>query len=350
MSTGRTVTTMAALEQDGPVTPWQFERREVRPTDVVIDVLYCGICHSDLHMMGPWGEHFPMVPGHEFVGRVREVGSAATKHQVGDTVAVSVVVGSCGECPPCLAGLETYCLRGAIQTYGSVDPVDGSVTRGGWAEQVVVPEQFVYAAPAGLDLAGAAPLMCAGITTFAPLRHWNVGAGSRVGVVGIGGLGHLGIRFAKAMGAEVIGFTTSESKRDDILGLGADEVVVSRDDAQMAAQANRLDLVLDTVAVDHPVEPLLQTLRLDGTLVVLGLPPAPLQASAMTLTLGRRSLAGSGAGGSVEVADMLQFSADHDIRAEVELVRPDEIPAAVERLRNNDVRFRFVIDRSSDLV
>jgi uncharacterized zinc-type alcohol dehydrogenase-like protein len=345
MDARRTVATLAAMERNAPVEPWEFEQRSPRPRDVVLEVLYCGICHTDLHMIGPWGSDFPMVPGHELVGRVLETGSDATRHAIGDIVAVSTIVESCGVCEPCRAGLETYCLQGPTPTYGARDRLDGTPTRGGYAEQLVCDERFAYAVPAGLDLAGTAPLLCAGITTYAPLRHWNVGAGTTVGVVGIGGLGHLGVKFARALGAEVVAFTSSASKTGDALRLGAHEVVVSGDDAAMTAQANRLDFILDTVSAPHALDPFLRTLRLDGTLCSLGLPPT-VDATPMTLAVGRRSIAGSGAGGSREITDMLAFCAEHGITADVELVRPDGVQQALERLGNNDVRFRFVIDRT----
>ncbi len=345
MEQSRTVNTLAVMERNGPVQAWQFERRSPRPRDVVIEVLYCGICHTDLHMIGPWGSDFPLVPGHELVGRVIGTGSNATRHAVGDTVAVSTIIGSCGECEPCRTGLETYCVQGATPTYGAPDRVDGAPTRGGYAEQLICDERFAYPVPPGLDLAGAAPLLCAGITTYAPLRHWDIGPGKTVGVVGIGGLGHLGVKFAHALGAEVVAFTGSASKTADARRLGADEVVVTSDDRAMAAQANRIDFILDTVSAPHPLDPFLRTLRLDGTVCSLGLPPT-VDATPMTLAVGRRSIAGSGAGGSREITDMLSFCAEHGITADVELVRPDDVGDALDRLARNDVRFRFVIDRT----
>ena len=321
--------------------------REPRPHDVVLDVLYCGICHTDLHMVGDWGIDFPMVPGHELVGHVREVGADVRGHAVGDLAAVSTIVASCGKCPPCRDGLETYCVEGATPTYGAPDRVDGTPTRGGWADALVADARFVHALPAGIDPAAAAPLLCAGITTWAPLRHWGVGPSSTVGVVGLGGLGHLGVKFARALGAHVVAFTTSEAKVDDALALGAHEAVLSTDASAMAAQADRLDLILDAVAVDHPMNPYVRALRLDGTLVTLGL-PARLDVSPMALATGRRSIAGSGAGGTREIREMLDFCAEHDLVADVETVTPDGINAALERLARGDVRYRFVVDRTAD--
>jgi alcohol dehydrogenase (NADP+) len=337
------VTAFAALESGGRIEPWTYEQRAARPSDVRIEVQYCGICHTDLHMIGPWGQSFPMVPGHEVVGRVIEIGDQVGAFAVGDVVAVGTIVDACRECESCLAGQESYCLRGATPAYGAPDRIDGSQTRGGYADSVICDERFVYAIPAGLDPAGAAPLLCAGITTYSPLRHWNVGPHSTVGIVGIGGLGHLGVKFARALGAHVVAFTTSAGKAADALALGAHEVVLSRDENQMAAQANRFDFLLDTVSVGYPMTPFVQALRLNGTLCSVGL-PAQFDVAPMALAVGRRSIAASGSGGTVETREMLAFCAEQEITADVELVSRGEINTALRRLEGNDVKYRFVID------
>jgi alcohol dehydrogenase (NADP+) len=339
----RSVHGYAALERDAPITPWDFEQREPRPDDVAFDVLFCGICHTDLHSVGPWGQEFPIVPGHEMVGRVTAVGGNVTDAEAGDIVAVSVIVDSCGECDPCRDEMEIYCEAGPTNTYDGIDRIDGSRTRGGYADSLVADQRFVHRVPDGLDLAGVAPLLCAGITTWTPLRHWEIGPGSKVGVVGIGGLGHLGVKFAHALGAHVVAFTTSPGKRETILALGADEVVVSTDEEQMAAQVGRLDFVLDTVSTEYPMGPIMATLRLDGTLCTLGIPDS-LDLSTYLLAAKRLRIAGSGAGGTRDAREMLEFCAAHGITAEVEVVKPDAINDAFDRLARNDVRYRFVID------
>ena len=333
----------AAMERDGALAPFDFMRRALRPEDVAFDVLFCGICHTDLHMIGKWGQEYPLVPGHEMVGRVTEVGAAASGFAQGDLVAVSVIVDSCRECRPCQAHDETYCEAGATSTYDAVDRIDGTRTRGGFADTFVADQRFVYHLPEGLDPAGAAPLLCAGLTSFAPMRHWKIGPGQTVGVVGIGGLGHLGVKFARAMGAHVVAFTSTPGKEPDALALGAHEVVVSTDDNAMARQRFRFDFILDTVSATHELDPFLTALHYNGVLCAVGIPDA-LQPSPMLLASGRRSLASSGAGGTREVAEMLAFCAEHNIVADIEAVGKGQINAALDRLRRNDVRFRFVID------
>lgn len=340
----RTVHGYAALEREGPIAPWDFEQREPRPDDVAFDVLFCGICHTDLHSIGPWGQEFPLVPGHEMVGRVTAIGAEVTDVAIGDTVAVSVVVDSCGECDPCKSAMEIYCEQVPTNTYDGIDRVDGSRTRGGYADSLVAHQRFVHKVPEGLDLTGVAPLLCAGVTTWSPLRHWDVGPGSKVGVVGIGGLGHLGVKFAHALGAHVVAFTTSPDKRDTILALGADEVVVSTDAEQMAAHDRSLDFLLDTVSATYPMEPLMATLKLDGVICSVGIPDEFEGVSTFLMASRRLSLASSGAGGTKDVREMLAFCAEHDITAEVEVVGPAQINAALDRLAKNDVRYRFVID------
>jgi uncharacterized zinc-type alcohol dehydrogenase-like protein len=345
--TTRTVSAYAALSKDAPVEPWAFQQRAMREHDVVFDVLFCGICHTDIHMIGPWGQSFPVVPGHEMVGRVTAVGSEVAEFGPGDVVAVGTIVDSCRKCEPCLAGMESYCVEGPTGAYGFPDRIDGSPTRGGYASSITCDERFVYRVPAGLDPAAVAPLLCAGITTYAPLAHWGIGPGSTVGVIGVGGLGHLGIKFARALGAHVVAFTTSPAKIDDALALGAHEVVVSRDEEQMAAQANRFDFLLDTVSTGYPMTPFVLALKLDGTLCSLGLPPS-FDVSPMALATGRRSIASSGSGGTRETKEMLAFCAQHDITADIELVAPTEINVALGRLAANDVKYRFVIDMDRD--
>ena len=341
-----TVTAYAALERGGPLQPWSYEQRDARPHDVRLEVLFCGICHTDLHSIGPWGQSYPLVPGHEMVGRVIEVGSDVTHFTLGDLVAVGPVVDSCRECPPCRAGLETMCQTVATSTYDAQDRHGDGVTRGGFAETVICDERFVYAVPEGLDPAAVAPLLCAGSTVYAPLRQWGAGPGRTVGIVGIGGLGHLGVKMARALGAHVVAFTTSAAKTDDALALGAHEVVVSSDPAQMAAQANRFDLLLDTVPVVHPMTPLVQSLTVGGTLCSVGLPDT-FDVAPFALTLGRRSIAGAGAGGTAENREMLDFCVRHRITADIELVGQDEINTALKRLAGNDVKYRFVVDLSA---
>lgn len=343
----RTIHGFAALERNGPIVPFQFHRRRLRNDDVALDVLFCGICHTDLHMIGPWGQEFPLVPGHEMVGRVTEVGSNVDRHAPGDLVAVSVIVDSCRVCRPCEAHDETYCEAGPTATYDGTDRIDGSRTRGGYADTYIADQRFVYRLPDNLDPAGAAPLLCAGVTSFAPLRHWQVGPNQTVGIVGIGGLGHLGVKFARAMGARVVAFTTSASKAADAYALGAHEVVISTDKDVMEQQRSRFDFILDTVSARHELDPYLAALHYNGVLCAVGIPDV-LSPSPFLLAAGRRSLASSGAGGTREIGEMLAFCAKHGIVADVEVVGRTEINAALERLRNNDVRFRFVIDMQRD--
>jgi uncharacterized zinc-type alcohol dehydrogenase-like protein len=334
------------MARNGALVPFSFDRRALRPHDVALDIHYCGVCHTDLHKLGKWGESFPLVPGHEIVGVVKELGSAATKFEVGDAVAIGVMVDSCRECEACLAGEEIYCRAYPTSTYDSPDRVDGTTTRGGYASNYVADERYVYRLPANLDMAAAAPLLCAGATTFAPLRHWKVGPGMNVGVVGIGGLGHLGVKLARAMGARVTAFTTSQKKVEAALALGAHEVVLSTDAAQMAANAFKLDFILDTVAVTYPLDAMMRTLKRDGTLCSVGLPDT-FELSPFTLAMGRRSLASSGAAGTNDTRAMLEFCGANNIVADIELVKPAQIATAFERLAKADVRYRFVLDMRS---
>ena len=333
----------AALERNGTIVPWSFERRAIRDHDVAMDVLFSGVCHSDIHSVGRWGQEFPIVPGHEIVGRVSGVGGAVTRFKQGDFVAIGTIVDSCRDCAPCQAEMETYCQAYPTPTYDGIDRVDGKRTRGGFSDYYVSDERFVHSVPNGLDLAGVAPLLCAGITTYSPLRHWKIGPGKTVGVIGMGGLGHLGVKFARAMGAHVVAFTTSPNKVKDALSLGAHEVVLSSDAAQMQAQAFRFDFLLDTVSTSYSMNPFMLGLKLDGTLCSLGIPDS-FDVMPVMLAMGRRSIASSGAGGTRETREMLDFCAKHNIVSDVEVIAPSQINEAFARLEKGDVKYRFVID------
>ena len=338
----RQVTGYAAFGPNEPLRPYEFERRELRPNDVAVRIRYCGVCHTDLHAIeAPPAAHLPLVPGHEFVGEVTAVGSEVTGLRAGDAVAVGNIADSCGVCPPCRAGREVYCEAGVTSTYLGFDRLDGTPTKGAYSSEYVANERFVYPSPDGLDPAGVAPLMCAGVTTWDPLRRYEVGPGDTVGIVGLGGLGHLAVKFAKALGAHVAVFTTSPGKEKDALALGADEVVVSSDDTAMAAQAGRFDFVLDTASAKHDPSPYLRALRLDGTMCMLGLPDR-YEPEAMSL-LGR-SLTVSGSAGTVATREMLRFCAEHGITADVEVLPFAELNTALDRLARNDVRWRFVLE------
>jgi uncharacterized zinc-type alcohol dehydrogenase-like protein len=331
--------------------PFSFERRDPRPNDVAIAISWCGICHSDLHTArGEWGgTKYPCVPGHEIVGSVTRVGSDVTKFREGDLVGVGCMVDSCLTCSACKAGLEQYCEPGFTGTYNGPEQGTGGNTWGGYSDRIVVREEFVlHVRHRAEDLAGVAPLLCAGITTWSPLRHWEAGPGKKVGVVGIGGLGHMGVKLARALGAEVVAFTTSPSKREDALALGAHEVVVSRDEGQMAAHKESFDFILNTVAAPHDLDPFLQLLGRDGTMVLVGVPAAPHPSPGIfNLIWRRRSLAGSLIGGIAETQEMLDFCAEHDIVADVETVPIQQIDEAYERMLRSDVKYRFSIDMAS---
>jgi uncharacterized zinc-type alcohol dehydrogenase-like protein len=333
-----------------PLAPWQFDRRDPGPRDVRIDILFCGVCHSDVHFgLGEWGPiPYPAVPGHEIVGRVVGMGGEITDLKVGDLVAVGCLVDSCRTCRSCAAGLENYCDSGATGTYFGVEKETGRPTYGGYSSGIVVNRHFVFRMPAGMDPAKGAPLLCAGITTYSPLRHWKVGRGTRVGVVGLGGLGHMAVKLAAAMGGEVTLFTTSPGKVKDAGRLGAAHVVLSRDSEQVAKTANSLDVIIDTLSVPHELDPLLTALYRDGTLVLVGLPPAPNVApGAIPFVFRRRSLAGSGIGGIPETQEMLDFCAQHGITADIELIAAKQINEAWDRMLRSDVKYRFVIDSST---
>ncbi len=342
---------MFGYQADGPDQPLQrrrLERRDLRADDVAVAVTYCGVCHTDLHVLHTPvadGGLFPVVPGHEFVGEVTAVGADVTAFRVGDPVAVGNIVDSCGECEMCRAGQENFCREFPTLTYNGSDRRDGTTTLGGYSSEYVVRDRFVYSRSPELDPAGVAPLMCAGITVFEPLRRWQVGPGSTVGVVGLGGLGHLAVRFAAAMGASVTVFTTSAGKADDARRLGAEHVVVSTDPDAMAAQADRLDLVVDCVSAPHDLEPYLRCVALDGTLCSLGY-LGPVTVSTLSLLIGRKSLSSAGSGGRPRTQEMLDFCAEHGITADVEVLPSTQVQTALDRLERNDVRYRFSLDMS----
>jgi uncharacterized zinc-type alcohol dehydrogenase-like protein len=332
-----------------PLSAAVIERRTPAANDVQINILYCGVCHSDLHFArNEWGfTQYPAVPGHEIVGRVTAVGGGVTKFKVGDTVGVGCLVDSCRTCANCRQGFEQFCDNGMVMTYGSTDKHLGTPTLGGYAQSIVVTEDFVLRIPANLNLAAAAPLLCAGITTYSPLRHWKVGPGQKVGIVGLGGLGHMGVKFARAFGAHVVLFTTSPGKTADALRLGAHEVVVSKDEAQMQAQAGSFDFILDAVSASHDLNAYLNLLKRDGNLVLVGAPEKPLPVAAFPLLMRRRSLSGSLIGGLPETQEMLDFCGAHNITSDIEMIRMDQINDAYERMLKSDVKYRFVIDMAS---
>lgn len=334
---------------ESPLDQISIARRAATPHDVEIDISYCGVCHSDLHTVrNEWhGTVYPCVPGHEIIGKVVSVGSHVNKFKVGDMVGVGCLVDSCRECQYCKEGLEQFCEPGATQTYNSPDKHLNTQTYGGYSERIVVDEDFVLRIPENLDLAATAPLLCAGITTYSPLRHWKVGPGMKVGIVGIGGLGHMGIKIAKAMGAHVVAFTTSESKFAEAKRLGADEVVLSKNAEQMAAFHGKLHFILDAVSAQHDINAYLSLLRVDGSLALVGAPEFPLPVSAFSLIPGRKSFAGSMIGGIAETQEMLDFCGKHNITSEIEMIDIQQINEAYERLLKGDVRYRFVIDMKS---
>ncbi|HLZ87776.1 MAG TPA: NAD(P)-dependent alcohol dehydrogenase [Puia sp.] len=334
---------------DKPLQSVQIRRRMVGAHDVEMEILYCGICHSDLHQIKNdfGGTTYPIVPGHEIVGRVTAVGDHVKDFKVGELAAVGCIVDSCGHCEYCKDGIEQFCDEGCTYSFNSPDKVLGGVTYGGFSKTYVCNERYVLHMPDFKDLAAAAPLLCAGITVYSPLKHWGTGPGKRVGILGIGGLGHLAIKIAKAMGAHVVVFTTSASKVEDAKRLGADEAVLSTDASQMAKYARSLHFIIDTVSAKHDVNPYLNLLRHDGAVVLVGLPPQPLEVSAFSVVLGNRSFAGSNIGGIAETQEMLDFCAKHTIVAEIEKIDMDYVNTAFERLEKGDVHYRFVIDMAS---
>ena len=341
----------AAASPTSSMAATTIQRRDPTERDVHIDILFCGICHSDLHTVrNEWKSVmptvYPCVPGHEIVGRVTRVGAAVTKFKVGELAAVGCLVDSDRTCSECRAGLEQFCPKGTL-TYNSPDTHVGGVTFGGYSEGIVVDERFVLRLPPKLDLAGAAPLLCAGITTYSPLRHWGVTTGKKVGVVGLGGLGHMAVKFAHALGAYVVVFTTSPNKRDDALRLGADEVVITRHSGEMKKQTGSFDFILDAVSADHDINAYIELLRRDGTLTLVGAPEKPLAVAAFSLLIGRRSLSGSPIGGIPETQEMLEFCGTHHITADVEVIPIQKVNEAYDRLVKSDVKYRFSIDMAS---
>jgi len=335
---------------DLDLKPMQIQRRGVMPKDVEIDILYCGVCHSDLHTArNDWGGTiYPAVPGHEIVGRVSQVGTEVTKFKVGDLAGVGCLVDSCRTCKSCQQDLEQYCLTGSTGTYNGQDKYLGTRTFGGYSEKVVVDEHFVLHIPENLDLKAVAPLLCAGITTWSPLRHWKVGKGSKIAVVGLGGLGHMAIKLAKGLGAEVTLFSRSVDKIQDALDLGADAVVISTDENQMTAAKGKFELIIDTVPYVHDINPYVGTLSVSGTLVLVGyLGPLEPFLNTVPMILGRKSVAGSVIGGIAETQEMLDFCSQHQIVSEIEMIKMQDINLAYERMLKSDVRYRFVIDMAS---
>jgi uncharacterized zinc-type alcohol dehydrogenase-like protein len=341
----------AAMSATSPLAGTTIKRRDLTEEDVQIAILFCGMCYSDLHhVRDHWNSVmptiYPIVPGHEIVGRVTKVGSSVTKYTVGDLTAVGCLVDSDGTCPACKAKMEQYCRKSTL-TYNAPDKYLGGVTYGGYSESIVVNQRFVVRVPANLNLAGAAPLVCAGITTYSPLRHWKVGKGQKVGIVGLGGLGHMAVKFAHAFGAHVAVFTTSPNKVEDALRLGADEVVLSRDANQMQKHTESFDFILDAVAVQHDIDAYISLLKLDGNMTLVGAPDKPLSFNAFGLLFGRRSLSGSVIGGIAEMQEMLDFCGEHNITADVEVIPIQKVNEAFERMIRSDVKYRFSIDMAS---
>jgi alcohol dehydrogenase (NADP+) len=341
----------SAASATSPLAATRIQRRDPTPHDVQIEILFCGVCHSDLHTVrNEWSSVmptvYPCVPGHEIVGRVTKVGSAVTRFKAGDLAGVGCLVDSDRTCPECQAGLEQFCPNGTV-TYNGKDKHLGGVTYGGYSDGVVVDERFVLRLPSNLDLAAAAPLLCAGITTYSPMRHWGVSKGKKVGVVGLGGLGHMGVKFARALGAHVVVFTTSPGKRDDALRLGAHEVVVSRNADEMRKHAGSFDFILDCVSADHDLDAFVQLLRRDGNITLVGAPEKPLSLGAFGLLFGRRSVSGSPIGGIPETQEMLDFCGEHGITSDVEVIPIQKVNEAYERMLRQDVKYRFSIDMAS---
>ncbi|HEY1429084.1 MAG TPA: NAD(P)-dependent alcohol dehydrogenase [Candidatus Tumulicola sp.] len=343
-----TVKAYAAASATSPLAETTIQRRDVTASDVQIEILFCGICHSDLHTArNEWqGTEYPAIPGHEIVGRVTATGSDVHAYKTGDIVGVGCMVDSDGTCAYCREGYENNCPN-IVLTYNSPDKHTNGMTYGGYSQSVVVDERFVLRIPDNLDLAGAAPLLCAGITTYSPMRRWNVSKGQKVGIVGLGGLGHMGVKFARAFGAHVVVFTTSPNKRDDAMRLGADEVVNSRELEQMQGHVTTFDFILDTVSAQHDVNAYLELLSPNGTLVLVGAPPEPLAVSAFSLLHGARNLAGSNIGGIRETQEMLDFCGEHGITSDVEVIAMRDVNDAYERLLKSDVKYRFSIDMES---
>lgn len=340
----------AATAADAPLSPYRFDRRDPGPDDVAIEIKFCGVCHSDLHVVKNdlGGTRYPIVPGHEIAGVVTAVGGNVSRFKVGDRVGVGCMVDSCRTCPSCLEGEEQYCVPGMTQTYGSVDPKGGdvgqAVTQGGYSDRITVDQNYVLRIPDSLALDAAAPLLCAGITTYSPLRHWKIGPGSKVAVIGLGGLGHMAVKQAAAMGAEVTVLSTSDRKKADAERMGAKHFLINSDKAAMKAAAEKFDLIINTVSATHEIASHVQLLARDGTMVMLGLTTEGLPVYAVPLLWRRRRIAGSLIGGIAETQEMLNFCAEHGIACEIETIAPDQINEAYERMLKSDVRYRFVID------
>lgn len=339
----------AALSATTPLQPHTLERRSLNPHDVAIAIEYCGVCHSDIHQArNEWGGAiYPMVPGHEIVGHVKAIGSAVKKFQIGDRVGVGVIVDSCRHCNSCQEHLEQYCENGASVTYNGVEQDKKTPTYGGYSQDIVTTEDFVLKIPTNLSLAATAPLLCAGITTYSPLRHWKVGPGQKVGIIGLGGLGHMGVKFAHAFGADTYVITTSPHKKEDALKLGAKGIVVSKDAADMKQHANSFDFILSTISASYKLETYLSLLKRDGTMVTVGLPSKSLELDLSDIVHGRKTVAGSMIGGIQETQEMLDFCGEKNITADIELIPMDEINTAYERMIKGDVHYRFVIDIAS---
>jgi uncharacterized zinc-type alcohol dehydrogenase-like protein len=342
-------TGFAATGADQALAPWSFNRRDVGENDVQIKIAYCGVCHSDLHMVrNEWHNAiYPCVPGHEIVGHVTAVGSGVSGFKPGDTVGVGCMVDSCQTCPSCQQGLEQYCENGFTPTYCGEEKILGGPTYGGYSSDIVVDKNFVLRIPEGMDLAAAAPLLCAGITTYSPLRHWGAGPGKKVGIIGLGGLGHMAVKLSHAMGAHTVLFTTSPSKIEDGKKLGADEVILSTDPQAMAKNAETFDLFIDTVAASHNLSPYFNLLKREGTMVQVGAPEKPLPIEVFPLIFKRRNFSGSLIGGIAETQEMLDFCAAHGLAADVEVIAIQDINKAYERMLRSDVKYRFSIDMST---
>lgn len=341
----------AALDAQSPLALFDFNRREPGDTELIVEILYCGVCHSDLHSArNEWKNAiYPMVPGHEIVGRVTYVGSKVTKFKVGGVAAVGVIVDSCRKCGNCRAGQEHYCEKIACEAYNTTDLVDGTVTKGGYSNNYVIDERYVHHVPENLNLAGVAPLLCAGITTYSPLRHWKVGPGKKVGIVGLGGLGHMGLKFAHSFGAHVVQFTTSLKKKEDALRLGANEVVLSTDADAVKGHANSFDFILDTVSAPHSLDPYTALLKLkaDAVMVTVGLPEAFPVVDVTNLINRQCAIAGSMLGGMLETQEMLNYCGEHNITADIEMIPIQKVNEAFDRMLRQDVKYRFVIDMKS---
>lgn len=343
------VKAFGAATESGQLAAMMISRRDMQPHDVEMEILYCGICHSDLHSVrNEWGGTiYPIVPGHEMVGRITATGAHVKNFKPGDLAAVGCIADSCGHCEYCSGGLEPFCDDGVTYSFNSADKISGGQTYGGFSASYTCNERYVLQLPAFSNLAAAAPLLCAGITVYSPLKHWGAGPGKKVGILGIGGLGHLAIKIAKAMGAEVVVFTTSPSKIEDAKRLGADDAVLSSDVKALKAYRRKLDLIIDTVSAQHDVNLYLNLLRHDGSVVLVGLPAEPLEINAFNVVMGRRSFSGSNIGGIAETQEMLDFCFKHQITADIETIRVQDVNHAFERLEKGDVRYRFVIDMAS---